>query len=154
MMAGDREIFAGEFRSSHGRVLDRDLFFFLLDLEVKRARCYQNFLCPMLLKIKPFLKNEVQEEKDAYGRILSDILTEETRDSDIIGALEKNHLAVLLPYADSKAGDHVKSRFEDTLRYYDVKDRKFGIIFDQVCFPINGADTMDLIKRALYSEPD
>ncbi len=152
-MAGDRETLMGEFRSSYGRVLDRDLFFFLLDLEVKRARRYQNFLCLMLLKIKPFSKNDVQEEKDAYGRILSDILAEETRDSDIIGSLEINHLAVLLPYADSKAGDHVKSRFKNTLGNYDFKDKEFEVVFDQLCFPINGADTMDLIKRALNSGP-
>jgi len=152
-MTGDRETLMGEFRSSYGRVLDRDLFFFLLDLEVKRARRYQNFLCLMLLKIKPFSKNDVQGEKDAYGRILSDILAEETRDSDIIGSLEINHLAVLLPYADSKAGDHVKSRFENTLGNYDFKDKEFEVVFDQLCFPINGADTMDLIKRALNSGP-
>ncbi len=151
-MTGDRETLMGEFRSSYGRVLDRDLFFFLLDLEVKRARRYQNFLCLMLLKIKPFSKNDVQGEKDAYGRILSDILAEETRDSDIIGSLEINHLAVL-PYADSKAGDHVKSRFENTLGNYDFKDKEFDVVFDQICFPINGADTMDLIKRALNSGP-
>ncbi len=152
-MAGNRETFMGEFGSSYGRVLDRDLFFFLLDLEVKRARRYQNFLCLMLLKIKPFPKNDVKEEKNTYGRILSDILTEETRESDIIGSLEMNRLAVLLPYADSKAGEHVKSRFENTLRYYDFKDSEFEVVFDQLCFPINGADTMDLIKRALNSEP-
>jgi GGDEF domain-containing protein len=152
-MTGDGEKLLGEIGSSYGRVLDRDLFFFLLDLEVKRSRRYQNFLCLMLLKIRPYSTNDNGEKRDTYYRVLSDILKEETRDSDIIGSLEENRLAVLLPYADSKAGDHVKSRFENTLQYYDVKEREFEIIFDQVCFPINGANTMDFIKRALSSDP-
>ncbi len=37
----------GEF----GRILKRDLFLFLLDLEVKRARRYQNFLSILIMKI-------------------------------------------------------------------------------------------------------
>ncbi|MDI6763007.1 MAG: hypothetical protein QME83_08235 [Thermodesulfobacteriota bacterium] len=151
-MAGDRETFMDEFRPSHGKVLDRDLFFFLLDLEVKRARRYQNFLCLLLLKINPFLKNDVQEEKDAYSRILSDILTEETRESDIIGALEINHLAVLLPYADASAGGRAKSRYEKTLEYYDFDNKGFKVMIDQVCFPVNGADTGDLLRKALGAE--
>jgi len=152
-MAGDGEKLLEETGLSYGRVLDRDLFFFLLDLEVKRSRRYQNFLCLMLLKIKPFSINDNGEKRDTYDQILRDILKEETRDSDIIGSLGKNRLAVLLPYADLKAGDHVKSRFENTLKYYELKDREFAIIFDQVCFPINGADTMDFIKRALSPDP-
>jgi len=152
-MEGDEKKILGETGSSYGRVLDRDLFFFLLDLEVKRSRRYQNFLCLMLLKIKPYSINDNGEKRETYYRLLSDILKEETRECDIIGFLETNRLAVLLPYADLRAGDHVKSRFENTLRYYDVKDREFEVIFDQVCFPIHGADTMDLIKRALSSDP-
>ncbi len=74
---------------------------------------------------------------------------EETRESDIIGSLEQDRLVVLLPYADMKAGAHVKSRFEDVLKYYDFKSKGIEVLIDQVCFPINGSDTVDLIERAL-----
>ena len=40
------------------RVLDKDLFLFLLDLEVKRARRYQNFICLPLPKLKPSSKSD------------------------------------------------------------------------------------------------
>jgi GGDEF domain-containing protein len=134
---------------SFGRVLDRELFLFLLDLEVKRARRYQNYLCLMLLKIKPFSKNDDEGETSAYYRILGDMLREEIRDSDIIGSLESDKLAVLLPYADDKAGSHVKSRIEDTLKNINFSGKGFEIMVHPVCFPINGADTLDLLKKAL-----
>ncbi len=74
---------------------------------------------------------------------------EEIRESDIIGSLELDKLIVLLPYADVKAGAYVKSRFEDILKYYDFKKNGFEIVVDQVCFPVHGTDTMDLIGKAL-----
>ncbi|MGA2316996.1 MAG: diguanylate cyclase [Thermodesulfobacteriota bacterium] len=151
------ENLGGEFpkgtEAAFGRVLNRDLFLFLLDLEVKRARRYQNFLCLMLLKIKPFLKEDDGGGLQACHQILSNLLMEEIRESDIIGSLKLDKLAVLLPYADVKAGDHVKSRFEDALKYYDFKSKGVEVMIDQVCFPIDGTDTTDLIKRALAEEP-
>lgn len=148
------EILKGEFqermKTQFGRVLDRNLFFFLLDLEVKRARRYQNFLCLMLLKIKKCSDN--CWDLNACYETLGDLLTVEMRESDIVGSLEGNKLAVLLPYADAKAGTQAKSRFEDTLKYYDFKNKGFEIMIDQICFPINGNDTIDIIKKALGIE--
>jgi hypothetical protein len=83
---------------------------------------------------------------------LSNLLLEEIRESDIIGTLELNKLVVLLPYADAKAGAYVQSRFEDVLKYYDFKSKGFEITINQVCFPVHGTDTMDLIKKALEAE--
>jgi GGDEF domain-containing protein len=135
-----------------GRILNRDLFLFLLDLEVKRARRYQNFLCLMLFKIKQFSKEDNGGGLKACYQTLSDLLMEEIRESDIIGSLELDRLVVLLPYADVKAGTYVQSRFEDALKYYDFKNKGFKIMIDQVCFPVHGTDTMDLIRRALGAE--
>ena len=135
-----------------GRILNRDLFHFVLDIEVKRSRRYQNFLCLMLFKIKPFSQEGDRGGLQACYRKLGDLLMEETRESDIIGSLELDKLVVLLPYTDMKAGTHVKSRFEDALKYYDFKSKGIEIMIDQVCFPVNGSDTMDLIQRALRME--
>ena len=135
-----------------GRILNRDLFHFVLDIEVKRSRRYQNFLCLMLFKIKQFSQEGDREPVQACCQKLGDLLMEETRESDIIGSLKLDRFVVLLPYADMKAGAHVKSRFEDTLKYYDFKSKGIEVMIDQVCFPVNGSDTMDLIQRALRKE--
>ncbi len=132
-----------------GRILNRDLFHFVLDIEVKRSRRYQNFLCLMLFKIKPFSQEGDRAGMQVCYQKLGDLLMEETRESDIIGSLESDRFIVLLPYAEMKAGAYVKSRFEDALKYYDFKSKGIEIMIDQVCFPINGSDTTDLIKRAL-----
>ena len=143
----------GEFPSgpeeTFGRILNRDLFLFILDIEVKRSRRYQNFLCLVLFKIKGFSQEGDRQGLQACSRTLSHLLTEEIRESDIIGSLESDKLVVLLPYADVEAGAHVKSRFEDALKYYDFKSKGVEIMIDQVCFPVNGSDTIDLIKGAL-----
>ena len=135
-----------------GRILNRDLFLFLLDLEVKRSRRYQNYLCLMFFKIKQFSGNGDGGGLQTCYQTLSNLLLEEIRESDIIGTLELNKLAVLLPYADAKAGAYVQSRFEDVLKYYDFKSKGFEVTIDQVCFPIHGTDTMDLIEKALEGE--
>lgn len=132
-----------------GKILNRDLFLFILDIEVKRSRRYQNFLCLMLFKIKQFSQEGDRQGLQACSRTLSHLLTEEIRESDIIGSLESDKLVVLLPYADVEAGTRVKSRFEDALKYYDFKSKGVEIMIDQVCFPVNGSDAVDLIKGAL-----
>ena len=144
--------FSGGPEEHFGRILNRDLFHFVLDIEVKRSRRYQNFLCLMLFKIKQFPQEGNRGGLQACYRKLGDLLMDETRESDIIGSLEVDRIVVLLPYADAKAGAHVKSRFEDALKYYDFKSKGIEIKIDQVCFPINGSDTMDLIQRALRME--
>ncbi len=135
-----------------GRILNRDLFLFLLDLEVKRARRYQNFICIMLLKIKQFSQEADGGGLETCYRAVSNLLTEEIRESDVVGSLELDKLVVLLPYADVRAGIHVQSRFKDALEYYNFKSKGFEITIDQVCFPINGLATMDLIRKALGGE--
>ena len=144
--------FPGGPEEPFGRILNRDLFHFVLDIEVKRSRRYQNFLCLMLFKIKQFSEQGDRGSLQACYRKLGHLLMEETRESDIIGSLELDRLVVLLPYADMKAGAHVKSRFEDSLKYYDFKSKGIEIMIDQVCFPVNGADTTDLFQQALRTD--
>jgi GGDEF domain-containing protein len=144
--------FLGGLEKASGRILNRDLFLFLLDLEVKRARRYQNFLCLMLIKIKKFSKEEDGGGLKTCCKIFENLLIEEMRESDIIGSLELDRLVVLLPYADVKAGGYVQSRFEDALEYYDFKSKGLEITIDQVCFPANATDTMGLIRKAIGTE--
>jgi len=140
-------------RHLYGRVLDQELFLFLLDLEVKRARRYQNFLSLMSLKIESISKEGEGGGVPTCYQTLRDLLVEEVRECDIIGSLEKDRLAVLFPYADAKAGNHVKSRVEDILKYSNLGGEGVEIIVDQISFPNNGADTMELISRVLKSNP-
>lgn len=137
-----------------GRIMNRNLFLFMLDLEVKRARRYQNFLCLMLLKIKNFSKEDDGTGLYTCYQTVGQLLMEELRESDLIGSLELNQLVVLLPYADMKMGTCVKSRFEDILKYYDFKKNGYEVMIDHICFPVHGTDAVDLIRKALLTEPN
>ena len=135
------------------RVLNRDLFVFLLDLEIKRARRYQNFICLLLLRLKPFPKNDHDPNFQDCCKALSNLLMEEMRDSDILGILGEHELGILLPYADILAGDNVKSRFESILKYFDPKSKGYEVMINKICFPGNGTSSLELLKKALGKEP-
>jgi len=136
-----------------GRILNKDLFLHLLDLEVKRARRYQNFYCLLLLKIMPLSNHDDQNKVRVCFQTLTDLLVGEVRESDILGSLEKNRLVILLPYADVSAGGLAKSRLEGTLKYYDFESKGYQIMVDQICFPINGTNVGELVSKALEKNP-
>jgi hypothetical protein len=59
------------------RILDKDYFFYFLDLEVKRARRYQNFLSLMLLKLIRSSNSDNGGDLQICYQVLSDLLTVE-----------------------------------------------------------------------------
>ena len=132
-----------------GRVLNRDLFLFLLDLEVKRARRYQNFICLLFPTLKPSFQKDNGVEFEICHQTLVNLLIDEMRETDLIGSLGENNLVILLPYADSSAGSGAKSRFEDALKYYDFQSKGFEVMINKLCFPINGTDTSELIEKGI-----
>ena len=134
------------------RILNRDLFLYLLDLEVKRAQRYQNFLSILILKLNALSKDGSGDLQTSY-KMLADLLSEEIRETDILGQLSKNRVWALLPYADVSAGAHAKSRFEDTLKCCDFRSKGYEVMIDQVSFPIHGTSTKSLMEKALGGGP-
>jgi GGDEF domain-containing protein len=142
-----------ETKAQFARILNKDLFLYLLDLEVKRARRYQNFLCLLLLNLRQLPKSNNGRYFQTCQQTLGNLLSREMRETDILGTLGKDKLVALLPYADASAGGYAKSRFEGTLKYFDFKGKGYEVTINQICFPMNGTDTIDLIKKALGAEP-
>lgn len=138
-------------RGPIGRILERDLFLYLLDLELKRARRYQNFISLLFLRINPISNDGNSWSLDICRETLGDLLSVEMRESDILGCLNENCLIVLLPYADVHMGEKAKERFMETLKYFDFKRVGYEIALDQFCFPANGADPGDLMNKLLGS---
>ncbi len=136
-----------------GRILDKDLFSYLVDLEMKRARRYQNFISILLLKLSPLAGDGGENSLKACYQALSHILGEEVRETDILGSLGESRLAALLPYADVTAGSQARTRFETTLKYYDFRSKGYQIAVQQFCFPRNGTVISDFIQKALSSNP-
>jgi hypothetical protein len=130
-----------------GRILDRDLFLYLLDLEVKRARRYQNFFCILSLKVSRAPGSRNGKSLQHCFETLTHWLERELRESDILGSLGNQELAALLPYADISAGGNARSRFEGNLKDFNFKNDGFQLTINQVCFPSDGTDTADLVRK-------
>ena len=135
------------------RILSKELFLYLLDLEVKRGRRYQNFLSILILDLIALPKGDGGADIDTTYQMLSTLLKDEMRETDIFGALGENRLIVLLPYADLLAGDQAKSRFESVLQHYDFKSKGYKVKVHQVSFPTNGTDTAELMKKLVVPAP-
>ena len=139
-------------RAGLNRVLNREIFLHFLDLEVKRSRRYQNFFCILILKLKELPEGKGGKALPACYQKLTHLLEEEARDSDVLGTLGEQRLAVILPYADMSSGSNTRSRFESNLRYYDFTREGYQVVVEQVCFPSDGTDTLDLVRRVTEAE--
>ena len=130
-----------------GRILPRDLFLFLLDFEVKKAKRYQEYLGILNLKLSPLPGHEKDGDLATCYQTLSSFLIESFRESDIFGSLGVDKLAILLPYSDSFEIGHARSRIETDLKNYEFKKKGYEILIDQICFPMDGTDTADLVGK-------
>jgi hypothetical protein len=130
------------------RILSKDLILFLLDLEVKRGRRYQNFLSILILDLIALSSGgDGGGDLATSYQMLTTLLGDEMRETDVVGALGEKRLVLLLPYADMVAGGQAKSRFEDVLKYYDFESKGYEVKIHQVSFPMNGTNTNDLMEK-------
>lgn len=131
------------------RVLNQELFLFLLDLEIKRSRRYQNFISLISIRLNNKVKGKRSVDMRAQQKNLGEFLSSEIRESDILASIGDDQLVILLPYADIKTCRKAKERFEEAIKYLDFKKSGIELSIDQFCFPVNGADSIDLINRFL-----
>src|SRR4030043_240737 len=89
------------------RILSKDLFLYLLGLEVKRGRRFQNFLSILILDLVVLPKGDGGEDIETTYQMLTTLLKDEMRETDIFGALGENRLIILLPYADLIAEENL-----------------------------------------------
>jgi len=135
------------------RILSKDLFLYLLDLEVKRGDVTRIFLSILVLDLVTLPKGDGGTDLETTYQTLTTLLKDEMRETDIFGALGENRLIVLLPYADLLAGELAKSRFETILAHYDFKSKGYKVKVHQVSFPTNGTDTAELMKKLVVPSP-
>ena len=134
------------------RIVAKDLFLYLLDQEVKRALRYLNFISILLIRLVPSSKDNDAKGFEACRQTLANMLTQEMRETDILCFLEKNKAIALLPYADAIAGDQARVRFESTLKYYDFGSWGYEVMVQEFCFPRDGTNTTELLKKAAEVE--
>jgi GGDEF domain-containing protein len=131
------------------QISSREMFWYLLDLELKRAMRYQNYFCLLTFKLCRIHDHANGKGLQTCYQALSNLLMDELRESDILGSLGEDQLAILLPYADPSVGGLVRSRIEDSLKCYEFKDQGYEVMINQICFPRDGTDTAELSRRKI-----
>jgi len=140
-----------EWGGGSGRILARDFFLQLLDLEVKRGRRYQNFFCILVMRLNQLSNHDNGTHQASCYQKLTHLLEDEMRESDILGSLNDNCVAALLPYGDAAAGDITRTRFEGSLKYFDFKNEGYEVMIDQIIFPMDGTNTSEILKKVSAS---
>jgi len=130
-----------------GNVLNRQSFLFLLDLEIKRAQRYQNFLSLLSLTFG-HLDPSVGENARISLKTLANLVKGELRDTDIVGQDAGNRLLVMLPYADMAGAHTVRERLEKILYEYGFGRKGFTVEINEVCFPSHATTFDDLFQMA------
>lgn len=136
-----------------GRILNRELFLYLLDLEVKRARRYQEFFSVLVMNLCCLTKQDNGHNQQICIEILSNLAREEFRDSDILGNLSDDRVAAILPYADGSAANIARARLEGSLKYCDFEKAGYEVKIDQICFPADGTDLNELVRKVINFHP-
>jgi PleD family two-component response regulator len=130
-----------------GRIHSRELFLYLLDKELKRARRHNYSFCTLKLTLSQLPNNENDKGLQTCFQRLIHFAEEEFRESDILGFLGEHQLAVILPYTDPNTVTHAQSRLKERLKYYGFKKEGCEVKIDRICFPTDGSKTTDLIEQ-------
>jgi len=130
-----------------GHVFNRQSFIFLLDLEIKKAQRYQNFLSLLSLTFD-HLSSSLTDNPSVSLTTMGNLLKDELRDTDVIGQGGTNRLFVMLPYADVGGANKVRKRLEQILRDFGFGAKGFAVEIDEVCFPTHATNIEDLLRIA------
>jgi PAS domain S-box-containing protein len=134
-----------------GHVLNKESFLFLLNLETKKARRYQNSLSLLSLTFG-HLDPSLWEYPSISLKTLACLLKNELRNTDIVGQGGGNRLLFMLPYADMAGAHNVRERSQKILNFYGFGRNEFPIEIGEVCFPTHAKDIDDLLRMSRIGE--
>ena len=132
------------FSSSH--ICRREDFFRFLDLEIRRARRYQNFFSVMRFELHTEEGGETRNQTRNV-RSLVRLLREEIRETDVIGQTWDDEIMIILPYCDCPGANIVKMRLNGLISDFHFGDDGFKIQSGLVCFPAQGTDMADILDK-------
>jgi len=130
-----------------GNVFNTESFLFLLDLEIKRARRYRNYISLLFLTFGQRAPPPGENPSVSF-KTLVHLARDELRDTDIVRQSRANRLMVMLPYADMAVAHKVKERLKKFLQNHGFGRKGFKIDIEEVCFPTHATYTNDLLRMA------
>jgi len=131
----------------------RDDFYRFLDLEIKRARRYQNFFTVIRFEMLAEGKQWTQKQEKRF-KSLANLLREEIRDADVIGQTWDNEIMIILPHCDQSGANVVQTRLNGVIKDFHFGNNDFKINSDRVCFPGEGTDMPEILKKVSAHNTD
>jgi len=131
----------------------RDDFYRFLDLEIKRARRYQNFFTVIRFEMLAEGKQWTQQQEKRF-KSLANLLREEIRDADVIGQTWDNEIMIILPHCDQSGANVVQTRLNGVIKDFHFGNNDFKINSDRVCFPGEGTDMPEILKKVSANNTD
>ncbi len=124
-------------------VLDGGFFGYLIQLEIKRALRYQNYVT--LFFMEPDQKIEDSKKLEVFTKILRD----EVRVTDVVGQVNHSRLGVILIHADLEGALNTCKRIQDRIKdHLFSPDNGFTISIGGSCCPSNTTDFASLTGMA------
>jgi diguanylate cyclase (GGDEF)-like protein len=124
-------------------LIKEELFYYLADLELRKSKRYLNFSTLLFIEPDYNFKNGLDL------KIIARILTEEFRDTDIIGRINHFRFGIILPYTDNKLSFFAGERVRETIgNYVFAAKKKVTISIGGACFPTNGNERNELVSLA------
>jgi len=137
------------------RVLRKQLFDFLFDLEVKKAIRYQYFVTVLFLEMD-WGDGEGAIEAGRHSRndllrVVAELLRDELRATDVIGRQDDDRFSILLHHADDSNTVRIAERLRRRVADYvfaSGMDGRRTVSIGGACFPTNGNYSDDLLTAA------
>lgn len=124
-------------------VLEKEFFQYLIRFEIKRAMRYQSFATLL------FLEPDQEFDNGMNLKIFAEIISEELRDSDIIGRVNHVRFGIVLLHADQRgslvAGERLRKRIKN---YLFPGNKERTVSMGGACFPNNATNPEYLIVIA------
>jgi hypothetical protein len=108
----------------------------LLDRECKRAERYEHFFSVLLIKFDK--GGSYESRRDTLASLMEGVI----RNSDIIGALQGNKLAVILHHAEltKDIAERIRTRMKDRIPQFKI--------VGAACYPTDATTVEGLLNRA------
>jgi diguanylate cyclase (GGDEF)-like protein len=137
------------------RVLRKQMFDFLFDLEVKKAIRYQYFVTVLFLELDcgggKGAVDAGPHSRSEQLRVVAELLRDELRATDVIGRQTDDRFSILLHHTDDantvRVGERLRRRVADYVFSQGLEGRRTASI-GGACFPTNGNYPDDLISEA------
>ena len=133
------------------RLLTSAAFEFVLDIELKRAVRYQNFLTLVTVETSREWESMMVTIDNGTVQEIAQLIGREVRDTDLLGHTDKGTLSLVLVDTDFDHSSRVIERLVSRIENYKFS-QALRVAVGAACYPTHAVDA-DSLKRQAMTRP-